>query len=274
MSETKTKTVGTETSTLHTDCKECIWAMTDDNGDQTGCLANRLDIFRNIGAWVGKESQEDTHYQIDRICNLHRTKDWSHYDEDFEEEPLFNKDDLYLTKASNEIATTFGIVIYDAKKTHEQLEQTIDSIRNTTYDKTKVQIVIAATGHKKNISEYLRVVESLKEDGFNIELILNSGISPKSLIDFEAFNRCANCNYLAACDSGSTIATSTLSRIEACLNRGLEKVITFSQNSLFGKVDFIMKTVARSEYLKHNDFHKMLDSVKELCVENKMHREL
>ena len=268
------KTVETKTPTLHTDCEHCIWALKDEKGKQTDCLANRLDKFREAGAWVGKKCPEDTHYQIDRVCNLHRTKEWSHYDEDFEEETLWKKDDIYLTKASNEIKTTFGIVIYDAEETHEQLEQTIDSIRNTTYDKTKVQIVIAATGRKKNIYEYLRIVESLKEDGFNVELILNSGISPKNLIDFEAFNRCVSSTYLAACDSGSTIATSTLSRIEACLNERLEKVITFSQNSLFGKVDFIMKTVARSEYLKYNDFHKMLTAVKKLSSENKMHRDL
>lgn len=269
MSETKT-----ETTVLHTDCRQCIWAMIDKNGDQNGCLANRLDKFRNAGAWVGKESPEDTYYQIDRICNLHRTKEWSHYEEGFEEETLFNKDDLYLTKASNEIKTTFGIVIYDAEETHEKLEQTISSIRDTTYDKAKVRIVISATGQKRLIYEYLRIVDSLKADGFSVELILNSDFSPKNLRDFEAFNKCADCDYLASCNSGTTIASSTLSRIEQTLNGNLEKVITFSQNSLFGRVGFIMKSIASSEYLKYNDFQRMIDSITELCIQNKMHREL
>lgn len=269
MSETKT-----ETTALHTDCKQCIWAITDKNGNQTDCLASRLDKFKKVGAWVGKESPEDTHYQIDRVCNLHRTEDWFYYDEDFEEATLFKKDDLYLTKASNEIKTTFGIVIYDSEETHEKLEQTVLSIADTTYDKTKINIIISATGHKKKIYEYLRIVESLKTDGFSVELILNSDFSPKDLRDFEAFNKCANYDYLAACESGSTISSSTLSRIEETLNGNLEKIVTFSQNSLFGKVDFVMKSIASSEYLKYNDFQKMIDAVKELCIENKMHREL
>lgn len=248
--------------------------MTDKNGDQTGCLANRLDTFRNIGCWVGKGSQEDTHYQIDRICNLHRTKEWSHYDENFEEETLFNKDDLYLTKASNEIKTTFGIVIYDNEEAHEKLERTMSSLSDTTYDKTKINVVISSTGRREKIYEYLRIVESLKADGFNVQLILNSDFSPKNLKDFEAFSKCANCSYLGACDSGATIASSTLSRIEQTLNENLEKVITFSQDSLFGRVDFVMKSIASSEYLKYNDFQRMLNSIKELCIQNKMHREL
>jgi hypothetical protein len=272
VSENKIDTV--KTQNLSTDCQYCIWALKDKEGNQKGCLAGRLDRFREAGAWVGKESPEDTHCQIDRICNLHRTEEWSHYDEDFEEATLFDKDDLYLTKATDEIKTTFGIVIYDGDETHENLEQTIDSIRHTKYDKTKIQIVIAATGRKKNIYEYLRIVDSLKGDGFNIELILNSAVSPKSLIDFEAFDTCVSSAYFAVCNSGATIVTSTLSRIEACLNGRVEKVMTFSQNSLFGKVDFIMKTVVRSEYLKYNDFHKMLIEVKKLSSENKMHRDL
>ena len=259
---------------ISTDCQHCIWALTDKEGNQKGCLAGRLDRFREAGAWVGKESPEDTHYQVEGVCNLHRTTEWSHYDEDFEESTLFDKDDLYLTKASDEIKTTFGIVIYDGDETHENLEQTIDSIRHTTYDKTKIQIVIAATGHKKNIYEYLRIVDSLKGNGFNIELILNSEASPKSLIDFKAFDGCVSSAYFAVCNSGATIATSTLSRIEDHLNGKVEKVMTFSQNSLFGIVDFIMKTVVRSEYLKYNDFHKMLISIKRLSSENKMHRDL
>ena len=256
----------TEKATTHTDCKQCIWATIDEKGNQTGCVASRLDKFRNAGAWVDKESPEDSHYQIDRICNLHRTKEWSHHDEDF--------DGTYLTKAAEEIKTTFGIVIYDSEETHEKLEQTISSIRDTTYDKTRVRIVISATGHKKAIYQYLRIVDSLKEDGFNVELILNASFSPKRLIETEAFGRCADLDYLAACNSGTTIASNTLSRVEEDLNGKLEKVITFSQNSLFGRVDFIMKSIARSEYLKHNDFQKMIDSVKELCIQNKMHREL
>jgi len=269
VSETKT-----EATTLHTDCRHCLWAITDKGGNQTDCLASRLDKFRNVGAWVDKESPEDTHYQIDRVCNLHRAEDWSHYDEDFEEATLFKKDDLYLTKASNEIKTTFGIVIYDSEETHEKLEQTASSIADTTYDRTKINIVISATGRKERVHEYIRIVESLKADGFSVELIINSDFSPKNLRDFEAFNKCANYNYLASCDSGATIASDTLSRIEETLNGNLEKLITFSQNSLFGRVDFIMKSIASSEYLKHNDFQKMIDSVKELCIENKMHREL
>ena len=269
MSETKTEAI-----TLHTDCKQCIWATTDKNGNQTDCLANRLDKFKKVGAWVGKESPGDTHYQIDRVCNLLRAENWSHYDEDFEEATLFKKDDLYLTKASNEIKTTFGIVIYDSEETHEKLEQTASSIADTTYDRTKINIVISATGRKERVHEYIRIVESLKADGFSVELIINSDFSPKNLRDFEAFNKCANYNYLASCDSGATIASDTLSRIDQTLNGNLEKVVTFSQNSLFGRVDFIMKSIASSEYLKHNDFQKMIDSVKELCIENKMHREL
>ena len=269
MSETKV-----ETPNLHTDCKHCIWALKDSKNNQKGCLADRLHKFRKAGAWVDKESPEDTHYQIDRVCNLHRTEEWSNYDEDFEDATLFDKDDLYLTKASDEIKTTFGIVIYDTEDTHEKLEQTVFSIADTTYDKTRIKIVISATGRKQKVYEYIRIVESLKTDGFNVELIMNSNLSPKELRDFEAFNKCSSYTYLAACDSGATMASSTLSRIEEILNGKLEKVMTFSQNSLFGRVDFIMKSTARSEYLKYNDFQKMLASVKELCVENKMHREL
>ena len=105
-------------------------------------------------------------------------------------------------------------------------------------------------------------------------MILNSDASPKNLRDFEAFNKCSSCAYLAACDSGATFSSSTLSRIDTALNGTLAKVVTFSQNSLFGKVDFITRSIASSEYLKYNDFQKMLTSVKELCIDNKMHREL
>jgi len=259
---------------ISTDCRHCIWALTDKEGNQKGCLAGRLDRFREAGAWVGKESSEDTHYQIERVCNLHRTEEWSNYDEDFEDATLFDKDDLYLTKASDEIKTTFGIVIYDTEDTHEKLEQTAFSIADTTYDKTRIKIVISAIGRKQNVYEYIRIVESLKTDGFNVELIMNSNLSPKELRDFEAFNKCSSYTHLAACDSGATMASSTLSRIEEVLNGKLEKVMTFSQNSLFGRVDFIMKSIARSEYLKYNDFHKMLIEVKKLSSENKMHRDL
>ena len=265
-----------------THCKHCVFAIKNAEGDkQIGCLSNRISVFKDNGTSVVTTTDDDeSYYTIGGLCNLFRDEKWKHYKE-AKDVGLFKREDIYLHKAKEEICTSFGIIIYDNEESCEKLKSTIDSIRSsyllagcTDYPKNKIKIVISATGQKNDFPEYIQLVESCVSEGWKIELVLNSKESPKHVRDFDAFNKCAHLNYLAYCDSGASLASSTLERINSALNYRMEKVITFSQSSLFGPVNFIMKSIASSEYLKYNDFQKMFEDIKSQCIRKDMHREL
>ena len=265
-----------------TNCKHCVFAIKSAKGNnQIGCLPDRISAFKDSGTSVVRTTDDDeSYYTIGGLCNLFRDEKWKHYEE-AKDAGLFDRDDIYLHKAKEEICTSFGIIIYDNENDCGKLKHTIDSIRSayllagaTDYPKNKIKIVVSSIGQKNDFPEYIQLVESCVSEGWEIELVLNSKESPKHVRDFDAFNKCAHLNYLAHCDSGASLASSTLARINSSLNYKMEKVITFSQNSLFGPVNFIMKSIASSEYLKYNDFQKMFENIKSQCIDKSMHKEL
>jgi hypothetical protein len=258
-----------------TNCKNCVFSVkTPDNTKQIGCLAHRISKFRESGiSVVTTVDNDESYYTIGGLCNLLRDKSWPDYQKAKDSNQL-DREAVYLYKAKQEIATSFGFVIYDKEKTSDKLKNTINSVISTEYKKNKIKMVVSATGNKDDISEYIKVIEDTKSKGWNIELVLNAAYSPKHIRDFDAFNRCAGFHYLAYCDSGDIVSESTFDRINISLNHDLEKNITFSQSSKSSVVGFVMKRIANMEYLKHNDFHKMFEHIKLKCIEKNMHKEL
>ncbi len=257
-----------------THCKHCVFAVKNSDGDeQIGCLSDRISAFKKSGTSVVTTTEDNqSYYTVGGLCNLFRDESWKHYEE-AKNVGLFDREDIYLSKAKQEISTSFGFVIYDSEEECEKLKQTVHSV-GLSYPKNKVKIVISATGRKKNIADYIELVESFIQKGWKIELVINSEESPKHVRDLDAFGKCAHLDYLAYCDSGAILTESTLEKINSALNYKLEKIITFSQKSLFGPISFIMKSIASSEYLEHNDFQKMFENVKDQCLSNNMHKEL
>jgi len=264
-----------------TNCKHCIFAIKDSSDSkQTGCLANRISIFRENGSSVVETvNDNESYYTIHELCNLFRDESWKHY-EDASNVQLFDREEIYLQKAKEEIAMSFGIVIYDDEEECEKLKQTIESIKSsvlyhsTGYPKNNIRIVVSVSDQKKNLKDYYELLEPSMNEGWDLCLVFNSKESPKNTRDFDAFKKCTNVNYFAYCDSGAVLASSTLGKINSSLNHKLEKIITFSQGSLFGPVNFVMKKVATSQYLKHKNFQNMFEQIKSECVKNKMHKEL
>jgi len=263
-----------------TNCKHCAFSIKDSSDSkQIGCLANRISAFRENGSSVVETvNDNESYYTIHELCNLFRDESWKHYEEASNVQ-LFDREDIYLHKAKEEITTSFGIVVYDEEEECEKLNQTIESIKSSVlwgseYPMSNIRIVVSISEQKKNLKDYHKLLESSISEGWNLFLVFNSKESPKGTRDFDAFKKCVSVDYFAYCNSGAVLSSSTLGKINSSLNHKLEKIITFSQDSLFGPINFVMKKVATSQYLKYKNFQNMFEQVKSDCVENSMHKEL
>ena len=67
----------TKINIIHTPCKDCIFAIYDDK-TQVGCLANRLDVFKQNGVEIIEAYDDALEFYVinGKKCLSYRTNDW------------------------------------------------------------------------------------------------------------------------------------------------------------------------------------------------------
>ena len=232
---------------INTSCKGCKYAIVEDI--QTGCSANRLSKFKeNQEAEINKESK---FYSINRVCNLHNDKNSSL------EEDLLN------------IYPSVGIVLV-VKDSLEDMQKSIDSIKNIDYPKSKFAVVVQCAAKKEEVSKFVLLSHQLKAEDINNKVVFNFN-NAQHIKDFDSFKYLSRSNYLMQLKAGSTIDRNYLSNINASINKDLEKILVFEDSS--GNITISSKIV-KSRYLDFNNYDMMESDIKKMIKGSQFYKNI
>lgn len=234
-------------SEIKTNCKDCIFAIYENNVQVNYCKANRLEKFISLNNYKNFKDDEKEWYCLTRFCNMYRN------------EPIT------LELARSQVETSFGIVIYDYDNLSE-IDTAINSIKELDYDKSKIKIVISSH-HNKNSAALFNRVKELNETGLCAKFIMTLA---KVDIDREAFSNVINCAYIMKINHNDKINKNILKEINDALNLKLEKIIYFESNN----IGILPMWYINNEYLNFNDYDLMLSDAKEKAIINNMYKKI
>jgi hypothetical protein len=136
-----------EEKQYQTNCLDCACAIYKEN-KQTGCAVKRLDNFVKRGEARVLTQEDKESYIITRICNAYRS-------------PAWNNGKLDTDLLLKEVSQTFGIIIDTNGMTREIADNIYDKIMSSTYDKSKLTIVLSSSIASKNIHNVLHLFHRL-----------------------------------------------------------------------------------------------------------------
>jgi len=241
------------------DCKNCIFSEWN-NEYQTGCSADRLSKFIEKGKAtlkpIGVHTDDiSTFYELQQFCNLYREDKWKK-----------DKDsDKLLDLALKEIKPTFGVVVYDSKEKNNNLNDTLESIKNINYEKKLIKIVISSFS-ERGVQNLVSKVIEMQTEGFQCVMTMHTYNDIESLRDYECFSKLLNYSYFVKIPSGSEISKDVFNDVEISLNHKLEQKALFEdENSNISIVPF---KIVNSEYLNYNSYDLMVQGIKD-AIEKK-----
>jgi hypothetical protein len=246
-------------ATAKTSCKTCAFATYIDD-TQVGCSAGRLPKFSKQGVVVEARDNDKEFFLIERLCNLHRTPLWKHY-----------QDDDKLALATKEIDTKIGVVIYDlgdGKATVDDIN-TLESLLDIQdYDLNNIKVIIT-TYHKdeETTVKYIQMINKLLEAGIKAELICNSRIagSGQDMVDLLAFKEVQKYQYIIKADRGCEIPSTMFRDINATINQDLDRIIYFRGGD---GVSAIPMGIINGSYLDYNNYHKLESAIADIALKN------
>jgi len=250
-----------------TSCRGCTFAEYTDHPNtirdisggllpqiQTGCRANRLDLFRDRHeAWTTVEP----YYSLSKFCNMYRGTDWVE----------LNGDDP--NKARKEVMPLFGIGIYDhPERTLEDLQKTVDSLANMDYPKEKTKVVIS-TFSSRGPSEVAHIVNKLQEDIYTSCAIFHL-VDMKSLRDKEIFGKLIEASYFVRIEAGKALPPDIFNIIDSSQNDEVNSVVMYEGDGF----SIIHKSAVNNLYLKFLDYDKLVDHTRGLAQEQNVYKRL
>ncbi len=242
------------------DCSKCIFSETAVSsggpygGPQTGCSANRIEIFKKRG----KAEYKDGSYHLKQFCNLYRTDKWKE-----------QREPPYLEKANEEIKTSFGVIIDDdTSKPFSDLEKTVTSFSETNYEKEKIKIVLS-TSNERRIEELVHLTHKSQET-VKTELITHLH-NIKPLKEKESFQKVVDCNFFVYARTGTKISPEEFSIVDDCINKDLKQFSLFKNKD---GISYCPSKTVRSLYLNHNDYDLMLSELEVIAKQQGMYKDL
>ena len=230
---------------LQTNCKECLFAIYNKD-TQTGCMANRIDMFRNtprgdvvIEAYDG----EKEFYVIDGLCNYFRPPKWNDGQPDLE-------------KAQQESQTKFTVLIHADKITKETLSSTTTSIKEIDYPKDKISIIIS---HDIELATEKRQMVRKMYDFFVSELDIQSNINV--YLDhkrqyYEALRK-AHCVYFISTQMHEKIPKNTMKEIDNRLNQQGVRAVVFN-NGNTKVISYYVFLTRFADYKDYDEFESVV----------------
>ena len=250
------------------DCEGCIFAEIEDDY-QYGCAAGRISKFAEDGDIVAVDGEKTSFFGLKRFCNLYRDDEWLENNI----EGNAGVDDKPVQEALTESEPVFGIVVYDVScDGKNDLDKTIESIKNINYNKKKIQVVLSSrplNSGKIQVSDLVHKCNQINEIGIECHLVLNRTQEiPKR--DYDAFSKFSSVSHLIKSTSCDAIPEYMLKEIHTSLNIDMEKNLVFQH----GSISCISFPVVNNEYLKYNDFELMVESIKNMAIQAGMIKSL
>jgi len=228
-------------------CEKCIFA-TYENNKQTGCNAGRLEKLKTNSHIC--DSGDKSWYLLKRFCNLYREQDIS------------------IQEARKQIELKFAIIIYDYNDA--AYLTAMESIKNIDYDKSKFKAIFSSK-HNKNASALFNIINNLKHEKINAELIVDLLEHDK---DYNAFSRGVGASYFIKSDSSIEIPSDLLSRIDKSINDDLEQIIMFEKQVDDKTITCLPFWLVNKEYTNYNDYGLMTESIKDKLIKTNTYKSL
>ncbi len=230
---------------LQTSCKECLFAIYDKD-TQTGCVADRIDMFHNTprgDVVIEAYDKEKEFFVIDALCNYFRPPKWNGGKPD-------------LDKAKKESQTSFTILIYADDITKETVSFMKESIRDIDYPADKISIIIS---HDIELDvEKKRLVRGMYEffaSKLRIQSSINVYLNPESQ-DYEAFRK-ADCLYFIKMSSNDVLPKDMMKEIDDHLNLHAARTVVFSSRGTKAISYYVFLT----RFLAYKDYGEFESSV-------------
>ena len=230
---------------LQTSCKECLFAIYDKD-TQTGCVANRIDMFHNTprgDVVIEAYDNEKEFFVIDSMCNYFRPPTWNEGKPD-------------LGKAKKESQTPFTILLCADDVTEESTASIKESIRSIDYPVDKMSIIIS---HDIELSvEKKRMVRNMYEffsGNLRIPSNINAYLCPESQA-YEAFRK-ANCLYFIKISPNDALPKNIMKEIDDHLNLRASRAVVFSD----GNTKAISYYVFLTRFSNYKDYDEFESSV-------------
>jgi len=238
-------------------CKGCVFAEfatlkdnTNSEGfeeyTQFGCLAGRIAKFSETDEIIRLYEEDISYFGLKRFCNLYRGDEW-----------LKKNPENPLDKAIDESKPTFSIVIFNKKNPKCELEEVVNSILNIDYDLDKINIVISSDYGVLPPSVLVGISDTIHKKGIKNNIVINVPNVDSRIRDFNAFSKCVGYSYILKMNNDCVIPRDMLKNIDISLNNDMEKNILFRHRS----ISCISFPIVNNEYLKHNDFDLMINSI-------------
>ena len=226
-------------------CKKCIFASQE--GEEFTCRAGRLDKFLKLGK---AERADDGCYQLKQFCNLYRPEKWVFAGEDIEDS---------LERAKKQSKCSFGIVLEVNNK--EELERSINSIKNIDYPKNKIGIVISTKFKEIHSETIVTAVEDLQKEGYVCRSVthLVDDIPSK---DKDAFSEVMHRRYsmILKIKGGGVVKKHFFSWIDKSVNSELALTSFFEEEG--GSTVAVPFGVVNTCYLDFLDYDAMIDELR------------
>ena len=230
---------------LQTNCKECLFAIYNKD-TQTGCMTNRIDMFRNTprgDVVIEAYDEEKEFYVIDGLCNYFRQPKWNDGQPDLE-------------KVQQESQTKFTILIHADEITKETLSSITTSIREIDYPTDKISIIIS---HDIELATEKRIMVRSMYNVFVIELGIQSSINvylhPERQ-DHEAFRK-ANCLYFIRTTIHENISKNIMKEIDSRLNQHAVRAVVFS-NGNTKAISYYVFLTRFANYKNYDEFESVV----------------
>ena len=249
------------------DCTNCIFAEVDDGGVQAGCRASRLHKYIKLN--LAHRAEESNFYELSKLCNMKRDEDWL-------ETKCLPKYDQYdaLDIAKMEMEPTFGIIIYDDSPNPNDINTTLNSIKDINYNKNKYTIVWSVhvdtlKNRGTTLIDAVSCVQDLKLAGHKIWLSLHKDTLNIATRDKECFSKVTHASYWVKMAHGVCIPKDAFNDINNSVNDKLEiKVLFENRGQTMSIVPF---SVAQSKYLDYNDYDLMVHGIRNEAKKNNLY---
>lgn len=189
-------------------CKGCVFAVVNNDGNQTSCVMND----RHVRLSGGNFSLKDGYARFNRFCNMFRPDSWK---EQYAENNIQKAMDLVVQEAYPRL--TF---IIEFNKDIEFLKSLLEKINNQSIN-TRKFVIVVNSNVEYNIDIFSLMQKTLTNNvgGFNLVQMIDSN----KIFD-EAFSKAKN-GWTIFLKAGKDISTNLAEKLNDRINNGLRRMV-------------------------------------------------
>jgi hypothetical protein len=164
----------------------------------------------------------------------------------------------------------YALVIYDTPDGDSDIRKITNDVLNIDYPSDKLKIIINSyISPKKNVNDYVNLTNVIIKNFKHARLLLNKTDCNIPEIDFNAFSKCQNANYLVKMNIDQSIDKDYFNNINNITTEKGNDII-FCQNDITA----IPYNIVSKNYLMFNDYNLMEKYLIEISKKNGSFKEI